>query len=132
LPPAQPAFIWYPPGPSTRFPEIGSGARSAMAGPVYHFDAELKSARKFPAEYDGALFIFDWERSWIGLARLDSEGRLEKLRTFAPEIRVKRPISMAFGPDGALYVIQWGTAWYNNKDSELARIDYENSPAIAQ
>jgi cytochrome c len=39
---------------------------------------------------------------------------------------------MAFGPDGALYVIQWGTAWYNNKDSELARIDYENSPAIAQ
>jgi hypothetical protein len=31
---------------------------------------------------------------------------------------------MAFGPDGAMYVIQWGTAWYNNKDAELVRIEY--------
>jgi cytochrome c len=124
LPPAQPTFIWYPPGPSVRFPEIGSGARSAMAGPVYHFDPKLKSDHKFPAEFDASLFIFDWERSWIGDARLDSDGHLQKLRTFAPEIKVKRPISMAFGPDGALYVIQWGSAWYNNKDSELVRIDY--------
>ncbi|HUS35986.1 MAG TPA: PQQ-dependent sugar dehydrogenase [Verrucomicrobiae bacterium] len=124
LPPAQPAFIWYPPGPSTRFPDLGSGARSAMAGPVYHFDASSSSARKFPREYDGSLFIFEWERNWIGEVRLDSEGRLQKLRLFAPEIKVKRPISMAFGPDGALYVIQWGSAWYNNKDSELIRIEY--------
>src|SRR4051812_12148194 len=124
LPPAQPAFIWYPPGPSARWPEVGSGARSAMAGPVYHFDERTDSARKFPKEYDGALFIFEWERSWIGEARLDSEGHLQKLRTFAPEFKVKRPISMSFGPDGAMYVIQWGTAWYNNKDAELLRIDY--------
>lgn len=126
LPPAQPAFVWYPPGPSTRFPELGSGARSAMAGPVYHFDASSTSARKFPKEYDGALFIYEWERSWLGEVRLDSEGRFEKLRTFAPEIKVKRPISMAFGPDGGLYVIQWGSAWYNNKDSELIRIEYSS------
>ncbi|HEY6227722.1 MAG TPA: PQQ-dependent sugar dehydrogenase [Verrucomicrobiae bacterium] len=124
LPPAQPALIWYPPGPSARWPEIGSGARSAMAGPVYHFDEKLDSPRKFPKEFDGALFIFDWERSWIGEARLDEEGRLKTLKTFAPEIKVKRPISMAFGPDGAMYVIQWGTAWYNNKDAELVRIEY--------
>jgi cytochrome c len=103
-----------------------------MAGPVYRFDAELKSVRKFPAECDGALFIFDWERSWIGEARLDSEGRLQKLRTFAPEIKVKRPISMAFGPDGAMYAIQWGSAWYNNKDSELVRIEYDSSSKAAR
>jgi cytochrome c len=123
LPPAQPAFIWYPPGPSARFPEVGSGARSAMAGSIYHFDEKLDSRRKFSREHDGALFIFDWERSWIGEARLDAEGRLQKLDTFVPDIKIKRPISMAFGPDGALYVIQWGSAWYNNKDSELARIE---------
>ena len=77
LPPAQPAFIWYPPSPSTRFPELGSGARSAMAGPVYHFNPGLKSARKFPAAYDNSLFIFEWERGWIKEVRLNQEGRLQ-------------------------------------------------------
>lgn len=124
LPPAEPAFLWYPPGPSARFPEIGSGARSAMAGPVYHYDQTLRSEIKFPRDLDGALFIFDWERSWIGIARLDSAGKLQTLSTFAPEVKIKRPISMAFGSDGALYVIQWGSAWYNNKDAELVRIEY--------
>ena len=123
LPPAQTAFIWYPPAPSTRFPEMGSGARSAMAGPIYHFDPKLKSERKFPREFDGALFIFEWERNWICTVRLKSDGALEKIEPFAPAIKVKRPISMAFGTDGALYVIEWGSAWYNNKDAQLVRIE---------
>jgi cytochrome c len=125
LPPAQPAFIWYPPGPSTRFPELGSGARSAMAGPVYHFDPKLNSARKFPAEYDNALFIFEWERGWIKVVRLDRDAHLQKIESFMPEVKFKRPISMAFGSDGALYLIEWGTNWYNNKDSRLVRIEPE-------
>ena len=33
------AWIWYPYGASTKFPELGTGGRTAMAGPVYHFDA---------------------------------------------------------------------------------------------
>ena len=36
LPPAQPAFIWYPYAASPDFPELGSGGRTAMAGPVYY------------------------------------------------------------------------------------------------
>jgi cytochrome c len=124
LPPAQPALIWYPPGPSARYPEFGSGARSAMAGAVYHFDGNLVSARKFPKEYDGAVFIHEWERSWIATLRLTAEAKLESVKLFAPEIKVKRPISMAFGPDGALYLIEWGSAWYNNKDSVVSRIQF--------
>lgn len=127
LPPAQPAFIWYPPGLSAKFPALGSGPRSAMAGPFYQFDRDSQSPRKFPREFDDALFLFDWERSWIGIARLDSESALKSLETFAPEIKTKRPISMSFGPDGALYLLEWGTAWSNNKDSILSRIE-----AVAQ
>ncbi|MSU35297.1 MAG: glycosyl hydrolase [Pedosphaera sp.] len=123
LPPAQPALIWYSPGPSTRFPEMGSGARSAMAGPVYHFNAQLKSSRKFPVEFDKALFLFEWERNWIRTARLDADGRLKAIQPFVPELPIRRPISMSFGPEGALYVIEWGTAWYNNKDSQVIRIE---------
>jgi cytochrome c len=124
LPPAQPAFIWYPPTPSTRFPQLGSGARSAMAGPVYHFDPNLKSDRKLPRYFDNALFIFEWERGWIQEVRLDGEGHLEAIRPFLPQMTFKRPISMSVGMDGALYLIEWGTAWYNNKDSQIVRIEY--------
>lgn len=124
LPAAQPALIWYPPGPSTRFPEMGSGPRSAMAGPVYHYDETLRSERKFPREFDRALWVFEWERSWIRVVHLSPEGRLQRIEPFAPEIRVKRPISMSFGPDGALYLIEWGSAWYHNTDAQLVRIDH--------
>ena len=36
LPPAEPAFIWYPYIVSDEFPELGSGSRSATGGPIYH------------------------------------------------------------------------------------------------
>ncbi|MBI3866944.1 MAG: PQQ-dependent sugar dehydrogenase [Verrucomicrobia bacterium] len=123
LPPAHPALIWYPPGPSTRFPELGSGPRSAMAGPIYHFNEGLKSDRKLPKRFDRSLFIFEWERGWIQEVRLDSFGQLESIHRFLPHMTFKRPISMAFGPDGAMYLIEWGSAWYDNKDAQLVRIE---------
>ena len=103
---------------------MGSGARSAMAGPVYHFDAALNSPHKFPADFDNALFIFEWERGWIRTVRLNAEVQLKKIQSFLPQVKFKRPIAMSFGPDGALYLIEWGTAWYNNKDAQVVRIDY--------
>ncbi len=127
LPPAQPAFIWYPPGPSTKFPELGSGARSAMAGPVYHFNSGSTSPRKFPAAFDKMLFVFDWERSWVKIVQLDSDGNLARILPFLPHTKFKRPISMAFGPDGALYVIEWGSNWFGNKDAQLVRVDYSKT-----
>ena len=84
LPPAQPAFLWYPPGPSSRWPEVGSGARSAMAGPVYHVDAGRKSDRQLPRELDGAVILFEWERGWIKAAWLDESGTLKRLDRTAP------------------------------------------------
>ena len=94
-----------------------------MAGPVYHFDAKLNSTRKFPVEFDNLLFIFEWERSWIRTVQLSAEGRLEKIEPFLSQLKIKRPISMAFGPDGALYLIEWGSAWSNNKDAQVVRIE---------
>jgi cytochrome c len=124
LPPAQPALIWYPPGPSSRFPEMGSGARSAMAGPVYHFDRNLKSSRKLPESLDNAWFVFEWERGWIKTVHFDSEGKIAGIHPFMAGTKFKRPISLDVGSDGALYLIEWGTAWYNNKDSQLVRLEY--------
>lgn len=122
LPPARPAFLWYPPGPSARWPEVGSGPRSAMVGPTYHFSAELKSAAKLPAEWDGATFLFDWERGWILGVWLDERDRVTRLRPLLPGAKFRRPICLQLGPEGALYLIEWGSRWSDNTDAALVRI----------
>ena len=95
-----------------------------MAGPVYHFERNLKSTRKLPESFDNAWFIFEWERGWIKTVHFDSEGRIAGIHPFMADTKFKRPISLDVGPDGALYLIEWGTAWYNNKDSQLVRLEY--------
>src|SRR5206468_777770 len=64
LPPAQPAMIWYGYGNSKDFPELGSGGRTAMAGPVYYSNEFPKDTR-YDSYYDGKLFIYEWMRGWI-------------------------------------------------------------------
>ena len=44
-----------------------------------------------------------------------------------------RPIDLTFGPDGALYLIEYGTTWGKNIDAKIVRIDYargNRSPKI--
>ncbi len=122
LPPGQPAWIWYPYAPSVRFPLVGSGGRTACAGPTYHFNPQLNSPHQLPSHYDGMQFVYEWERGWI-LAVRAAENAPVQLELFAPEIRLKRPVDMKLGPDGALYVIEFGTGWENNADAQIVRIE---------
>ena len=125
LPAAQPAFIHYPYGPSTKFPVVNSGGgRTAMAGPVYYFDPSLNSDRKLPAEFDHTLFIYEWSRNWIIAVHLDANDRIAKMERFCPNMTFKRPMDMALGPDGCLYLIEFGTAWGNNLDTQIVRLEY--------
>lgn len=129
LPPAQPAWIWYPYGLSTRFPEVGSGGRTACAGPVYRFDERLNSPGKLPRELDQTLFIYDWVRHWILAVRLDAQGNRVSIRRFAEHLTFKRPAELELGPDGCLYLIEFGTNWERNKDSQVVKL--EMAPADA-
>src|SRR6185369_16762227 len=74
LPSAQKAFIWYPYGESKEFPLVGTGGRTAMAGPVFYSDDFKKATRAFPAYYDGKLFAYEWMRGWIMSVTMDNEG----------------------------------------------------------
>ncbi len=131
LPPAQPAFIYYPPSPSTRFPEVGSGGRTAMAGPVYYFDPKNPSPTKLPKEFDHTLFIYEWSRNWIIAVKLDEHEDIAKspdgklmMKRFMPHTEIKRPMDMELGPDGCLYVIEYGKEWGNNKDTRILRLEH--------
>ena len=131
LPPAQPAFIWYPYSASTRFPVVKDGGRTACAGPVYYFDEKLASPTKLPREFDRTLFIYEWSRNWIIAVHLDGENRIAKkpdgslhMERFCPQMTFMRPTDLAIGPDGCLYVLENGTAWVGNKDTQLVRIEH--------
>jgi cytochrome c len=129
LPPVQPSWIWYPYAPSARFPALGSGGRAACAGPIYHFNAALASARKLPKEFDNTFFAYDWARNWIRAVKLDYEGNMVSMRPFASHLQFKKPIEMELGPDGCLYAIEFGTAWEHNTDSQVIRLEWSAEPA---
>ena len=128
LPPAQPAFIWYPYAESEEFPLVGKGGRNAMAGPVFYYDDYTVTHHTFPDYYDGKLFIYDWMRDWIMVVTMDENGDFVAMEPFLPNTPFKKPMDMLFGPDGVMYLLEYGTAWnQQNEDARLVRIEYTSS-----
>lgn len=124
LPPAHPAFIWYPYAVSPDFPQVGTGGRNAMAGPVYYTDMFPKESR-LPDYYNGKLFIYDWIRGWVKAVTMFPNGDYSRMEPFFPAMDVNSLIDMEVGPDGKLYLLEYGSGWFSkNEDSGLARIDY--------
>lgn len=127
LPPAQPAFIWYPYSESKEFAFVGKGGRNAMAGPTYYVDNYGSSPRKLPNYYDGKVFIYDWMRDWIFALTLDEQNRFKSAERFVPNLKFDHIIDMEMGQDGAMYLLEYGQTWYaNNADARLVRVEYAN------
>ena len=125
LPPAQPAYIWYPYAESPEFPIVRTGGRNAMAGPVFHADAFRRGDETFRDYFDGKLFIYDWMRGWILLVTMNEQGDLQRLEPFMPATKWNNPIDMAFDEDGVMYVLEYGTGWFKqNPDARLNRVSF--------
>lgn len=121
LPPAVPA--WLPYGGSGSPPEFTGGGLSPMAGPVYRYDPNNTSPVAFPQYYDGTFFAGEFGRRWIKNVKLDSTGQPLKINPFP--WTGTQVMDMEFGPDGALYVLDYGTGWFNgDANSALYRIEY--------
>ncbi len=127
LKPAKPPIIWYPYAPSEEFPELGQGGRSAMAGQFYTYNNSA-SKNKFPEYYDGALFVFDWMRNWVIALRFDEdENYLHSEPFMAASGDFRRPIDLAFGKDGVMYMLEYGSVYgADNTDARLVKIEYNN------
>jgi len=131
LPPAQPALIWYPYTESEEFPQVGTGGRNAMVGPVYHADLYPQETR-LPGYFDGKLFIFDWIRNWVKVVTLSPEGGYVAMEPFMGGTEFNAVIDMETGPDGKLYMLEYGRGWFAaNPDAGLVRIDYDESAVIS-
>lgn len=125
LPPTLGADIEYTYRGGLRHPELGPGGIGPMAGPAYVFDEASASARKWPREYDGAPLFYDWVRDLVRVIRFDEQGQVGTLEAMPWGFKADNPIDMEFGPDGALYVLEYGDGYYSaNSDAQLSRIDY--------
>jgi cytochrome c len=118
--------IWYPYGNFEPFPELGSGGGTAMGGPVYRYDDELESDTKWPAYFDGSEIFYEWSRSYLKDVKFDGDGNLMQINPmFGGGIGFSQPMDMEFGPDGSLYVIEYGGGFFTvGPNVGLYRLDY--------
>ncbi|MGW5265730.1 lectin [Microbispora sp. NPDC004025] len=118
LPAARPAWIRYG-GDAGSPPEFGGGSESPMGGPVYRYDPNLNSAVKFPQTLDGRFFAGEYGRKWIKAIEVRSDGGYGEISAFPWS--GTQVMDMAFGPDGALYVLDYGTG---SNNQALYRVEY--------
>ncbi len=128
LPPTEPAEIWYEFGPSAEFPGLGTGGIGPMSGPALQFDPADRKGKHpigWPRHYDDLPLLAEWTRDWIKGIHLDGEGGVSEIESVVPGIVVDNPMDLEFGPDGALYVLEYGDGFFaENPDAQLSRIDY--------
>lgn len=123
LPPAQPAFLFYPYAKTEHHPLLGEGGRTAMAGPV--FRAEGFEGDRFPDYFEGRLIMYEWMRNKVLLVTMDPNGDYRYMEEFLHDHPWSRPMDMAFSADGSLWVLEYGRAWNTrNEDAKLTRIRY--------
>ncbi|MFI6063047.1 PQQ-dependent sugar dehydrogenase [Streptomyces sp. NPDC051286] len=142
LPPSVPATLWYGDRDTDQpWPELtafrgpgGPGGQAPMAGPVYHYDADNPSPGKFPQYWDGKAFFAEFSQDYVAALTLDGpDGPVSKLENVLPNSERSQngipqwdnPMDLEFGPDGALYVLDYGDGFFRqNPDAGLYRIDY--------
>ncbi|MET7617812.1 PQQ-dependent sugar dehydrogenase [Streptomyces sp. NPDC005408] len=117
LPAARASWIKY--GDAGSPPEFGSGSESPMGGEVYRYDAALNSPVKFPQSLDGRYFAAELGRRWIKAVEVKSDGSYGLIEDFPWS--GTQIIDTDFGPDGALYVLDYGSG---ASDQALYRIEY--------
>ena len=152
LPPAVPAMIYWPYADSPEFPMLGKGGRTACAGPVFHYKKEFAKTDGFPEAFDNCLLFYDWQRPFVKWARLNENSDLQDIEDFTSAVLLvndkdrlsklenseafilKRPVDMQFGPDGCLYLLDYGETWAPNKDAKLLKMSYVrgNLPPVAK
>lgn len=113
LPPAQEP-LWFEP-------------RSCYcAGPVYYYDDYSKNAEKLPTALDGCLITYDWNNGKMQLSKLDSEGQLVWKKNWLHSKKLIHPADVEMGSDGSMYVLEYGSGWYNSDNGKLKRVTYSS------
>ena len=139
LPPAVPADLYYGDAAKDQpWPELTdfepAGGQGPMGGPVYHYDAANPSTTKFPQYWDGKAFFAEFSQDYLAAFTVNwPDGPVSHIEHFLPNAALTTnaqpitdsPMDIEFGPDGSLYVLDYGDGFFRaNPDAGLYRIDY--------
>lgn len=124
-----------------RLPWLKGGGQAAMTGPVYRYDAGSNSGTRWPAYWDGKWFVGDFydgeqPRHALVMDPANAGGgglpvHAESLERIVPEGEdgIRNLMDWKFGPDGALYVLDYGRGFFTaHEKSALWRVTYEGGP----
>jgi cytochrome c len=64
-------------------------------------------------------------RGWIMAVTMDAKGDMVSMERFMPSTKFSNPIDLEFSPSGDMYMLEYGTGWFQqNPDARLVRIEY--------
>jgi glucose/arabinose dehydrogenase len=116
-----PATVYYPYGASEQWPELGEiGGRTSMGGVVYRYDGDGRF--RLPDAYQGKFFHLEWSRDLIDTLPVGESGELDTTQMTKVLSDLHHPMDAEVGPDGAVYLAEYGRGFYLNSDSRISRI----------
>jgi len=124
LPPARPTF----PLPSDFRTKELHGA--PITGPLYLYDGDSKSTIKFPPHFNRKWFVTDYTWGQIYVFDVDAGGtQATAYQPFLKNIEFKGPVDLRQGPDGALYIVNYGKANFTTTagQTSIQKISYTGS-----
>ncbi|MFD0855929.1 PKD domain-containing protein, partial [Actinomadura adrarensis] len=141
LPPAVPADLYYGDNNTHQPPEWAGltdfdpqGGQGPMGGPIYHYDENNPSTSKFPEYWDNKAFFAEFSQDYLAAFTVTHpDGPVTNIEHFLPNSALRTaampitdsPMDIEFGPDGSLYVLDYGDGFFReNPDAGLYRIDY--------
>ena len=131
--PADPRARWS--GSSTAAASSGprldnpGGCGSPNHAEVYHYNPNLVSDVKWPQYYDNKLLITEYCRNWIKGIQFDNgnpaTGNPTIIEPTLAGMQFVHPIDMEFGPDGSLYMLEYGNGYFSGDAAPgLYKINY--------
>ncbi len=128
-------YYSYPANDFGLFPELledrGGDGIGPMGGPAYDFNARSRSETKWPNVFDGHPLFYEWTRDYVKVFELNRKNgnRLIDIHNLFPGgpsgIIQDNPMDMEFGPDGALYTLEYGDGFFlETPEAQLARVDF--------
>jgi cytochrome c len=139
LPPVAQPEVWYSYNTGQDlFPELFQNADGngigPMGGPAMQFDSSITSPFRWPRVFTGQPIFYEWTRDYakvFELNRPNGNQLVDIHHLFGgapsqnPNVVLDNPMDMEFGPDNALYTLEYGTGYFAELPAaQLARIDY--------
>jgi glucose/arabinose dehydrogenase len=118
-PPEWDQYMPYDSVDEVPFPQVTGG--SPMQGPIYRHREGYAVSTALPRSYEGKIFMMGWAGGWMKYATLDDDGDVMEVDPFLPDADFSGPQDMTVGPDGSLYVLEWGGT-YGSVDPQITRI----------